>query len=84
MMTKKEFLSALVPHITEHIQGGYFMPPDEDDEGYNHDELMGLIEHFSDDCGFDVYENEMCYRTLADDYENLIAQYYALGLVEVE
>ena len=83
-MTKKEFLSALVPHITEHIQNGYFMPPDEDDGGYNHDELMALIEHFDDDCGFNVYENDMSYRTLADDYENLIFQYYAAGLVETE
>ena len=83
-MTKKEFLSALVPHITEHIQSGYFMSPDEDEEGYNHDELQALIENFGDEIGFDVYENDMSYRTLADEYENLIVQYYAAGLVEVE
>ena len=83
-MTKEEFLSALVPHILENIKGGYFMDPDEDEEGYNHDELMALIEHFSDDCGFDVYENDLSCRDLADEYENLIVQYYAAGLVEVE
>ena len=83
-MTKEEFLSELVPHIIEHIQGGYFRPPHEDDDGYNHDELMSLIELFDDDCEFDVYDNDMSYRTLADDFENLIVQYYAAGLVETE
>ena len=75
-MTQEEFLSKLEIHIKEHICGGYFMNPDEDEDGYNHDELMALIEHFDDDCGFDVYENDLSYRTLADNYEELIFNHY--------
>ena len=81
-MTKDDFLSILYPHIVEHIKAGYFMNPEEDDEGYNHDELMALIEHFDDDCGFEVYENDMSYGSLADDYEGLIGEFYAAGLVK--
>lgn len=75
-MTKEEFLTQLKVHIIEHIEGGYFMNPDEDEEGYNHDELQALIEHFDDDCGFDVYENDLSYQRLADEYEELIFEHY--------
>ena len=78
-MTKDEFLTLLVPHIVENIKGGYFMSPDEDDEGYNHDELMALIEHFCDDCG---YEGDVSYQSLADKYEALIGECFDAGLVK--
>ena len=78
-MTKDEFLTLLVPHIVENIKGGYFMNPEEDDEGYNHDELQALIEHFCDDCG---YEGDVSYQSLADKYEALIGECFDAGLVK--
>ena len=75
-MTFDELKPALIVHIIEHIANGYFMDPEEDDEGLNHDELQGLIENFCDDNNFDPYENDLSYRTLADEYERLIYSHY--------
>ena len=79
IMTEEQFLLSLHNHIMENIKGGYFMNPEEDDEGYNHDELQALIEHFCDDCD---YEGDVSYRELADDHENLIAECFDAGLVK--
>ena len=79
-MTKDEFLLNLHYHIMENIKGGYFMDPEEDEDGYNHDELQALIEHFYDDSG---YEGDVSYRDLADEHEALIGECFEAGLVEV-
>jgi len=83
-MTKDEFLSLLVPHILDHIKGGYFCNPDEDEDGMNHDELMGLIERFCDEKDFDIFETDMSWQSLADKYESLIGECYEAGMVKVE
>ena len=75
-MTLDELKPHLIVHIIEHIADGYFMDPEEDDEGYNHDELQGLIENFCDDNNFDPWDNDTSYRTLADETEHLIYNHY--------
>lgn len=71
-MTLKEFETELVGIIIDAVSGGYFMDPDDDDEGYNHDELQSLVEQTSDQFDFDVYEHNTSYQQLADKYEGLI------------
>ena len=83
-LSQDEFLTLLFSHITDHIKGGYFMNPEEDEDGYNHDELQSLIEQFCDEKDFDIFETDLSWQSLADQYEPLIWECFDAGLVNVE
>ena len=68
-MTIEGFKQQLRHVLADACAGGYFSG---DDDGYDHDQIQELIEHYADEVGFDAYEHGTSYQRLADEFEEFV------------